>query len=82
MSHYDQQYRRVYAEDLHMERWFELVFSPGILEGSNIKETNYLYHKFGEWFDKECVGHWAYPSPTILLFENEEDKIKVILKYM
>lgn len=76
-------YRRVYSED--RQHWFELRLDHRpfkLLEGDTLDETYSLYDEFGKWFSKECKGTWAYPRPGVLLFSDEEDKVKVILKYL
>lgn len=63
--------------------WFTLELPSNLLLGDfNGTDTSTLYNEFGKWFENECDGSWAYPSPDILLFELEEDKVKVILKYL
>lgn len=75
-----ERYRRVYSSD--KDQWHRLELPHGVLEGDTLDETNSLYSQFGQWFQKECYGSWAYPSPGILLFSHEEDKVKVVLKYL
>lgn len=47
------------------------------------------YDNFGKWFEKNCEGYWsiglsrpAYPDRNVILFTEEEDKVKFILKWV
>ncbi len=79
--HHDIGFRRIYTKKRDRESWFEL-YIPGVLESDTLDGTDRAYIEFCKWFVKECKGCWAYPSPGVLLFELEEDKFKVILKYV
>ncbi len=75
-------YRRCNSADRDRECWFTLELSNSLLQGNTFSETVKLYDDFGKWFEKECDGTWAYPAPNILLFSDEEDKVKVVLKFL
>ncbi len=72
--------RRINEED--RQHWFELRLTSKMLKNDNLNIQRRMYNTFGEWFENECNGTWAYPTAYILLFSNEEDKVKVILKYL
>lgn len=72
--------RRINAED--RQHWFELRLTGEMLKDDDLSIQRRMYNTFGEWFENECNGTWAYPTAHLLLFSNEEDKVKVILKYL
>ena len=73
-------YRRINSDARN--DWFRLKLTSTILEDGDHDYSRNLYDEFGRWFERECKGNWAYPTPYLLLFTNEEDKCKFILKYM
>lgn len=73
-------YRRIYKGK---KNWFKLKFDNNLFEDdTDDKDPHNLYNEFGRWFVKECEGYWAHPRRGLLLFSHEEDKVKVILKYI
>ncbi len=63
--------------------WFKVPIDPELLRPDMYSNKDFYqsYDEFGEWFEENCIGFWAYPNPHFILFTVNEDRIKFILKY-